>query len=66
MAESRELRRRDQAFGKSWEGKFSGIVVQTNFEDRRLGIDAYALSKLEVSSDMRNSTTGIVLRSNEV
>ncbi|MEM2874812.1 MAG: glutamate synthase-related protein, partial [Candidatus Hadarchaeales archaeon] len=30
------------------DGKYGGISVQTNVEDQRLGVDVYAISKLEV------------------
>jgi len=49
VAESKELRRRVEAFRKFWDGKHGEVVVQTNVEDRRLGVDIYALSKLEVN-----------------
>jgi glutamate synthase domain-containing protein 2 len=46
---SKELKRRVAAFRKFWDGKYGDIVIQTNVEDQRLGIDVYALSKLEVN-----------------
>jgi len=49
VAESKELRRRVEAFRKFWDGKYGEVVVQTNVEDQRLGVDVYALSKLEVN-----------------
>ncbi|MFP3984548.1 MAG: glutamate synthase-related protein [Candidatus Bathyarchaeia archaeon] len=49
VAESKELRRRVDAFRKFWDGKYGEVVVQTNVEDQRLGVDVYALSKLEVN-----------------
>jgi len=45
---SAELKRRVEAFKKFWDGKYGGIAVQTNVEDQRLGVDVYAISKLEV------------------
>ncbi|UCB59681.1 MAG: FMN-binding glutamate synthase family protein [Candidatus Bathyarchaeota archaeon] len=49
VVESKELKRRVDAFRKFWDGKYGEVVVQTNVEDQRLGVDTYALSKLEVN-----------------
>jgi len=49
VTESRELKRRVTAFRKFWDGKHGDVVVQTNVEDQRLGVDVYAISKLEVN-----------------
>jgi len=46
---SKELKRRVDLFRKFWDGKHGDIVVQTNVEDQRLGVDVYAISKLEVN-----------------
>jgi glutamate synthase domain-containing protein 2 len=46
---SKELKRRVELFRRFWDGKYGDIVVQTNVEDQRLGIDVYAISKLEVN-----------------
>ncbi|MEM3000337.1 MAG: glutamate synthase-related protein [Candidatus Bathyarchaeia archaeon] len=46
---SKELKRRVDAFRKFWDGKYGDVVIQTNVEDQRLGVDVYALSKLEVN-----------------
>ncbi|MCS7120322.1 MAG: glutamate synthase-related protein [Nitrososphaerota archaeon] len=46
---SKELKRRVDAFRKFWDGKHGDVAVQTNVEDQRLGVDVYALSKLEVN-----------------
>lgn len=46
---SEELSRRVKAFRKFWDGEHGEIAVQTNVEDQRLGVDTYALSKLEVN-----------------
>jgi len=46
---SKELKRRVDLFRKFWDGKYGEIVVQTNVEDQRLGVDVYAISKLEVN-----------------
>ncbi len=49
VVESKELKRRVDAFRKFWDGKHGEVVVQTNVEDQRLGVDVYALSKLEAN-----------------
>ncbi len=49
VTHSPELKRRVEAFRKFWDKKYGDVVVQTNVEDQKLGIDAYALSKLEVN-----------------
>ncbi len=46
---SQELSSRIEAFREFWDGKNGEIAVQTNVEDQRLGVDTYALSKLEVN-----------------
>ena len=46
---SKELKRRVDTFRKLWDGKYGDIAIQTNVEDQRLGVDVYALSKLEVN-----------------
>jgi len=46
---SKELKRRVEAFRKFWDGKYGEVIVQTNVEDQKLGVDVYALSKLEVN-----------------
>jgi glutamate synthase domain-containing protein 2 len=46
---SKELKRRVDSFRKFWDGKYGDVVIQTNVEDQKLGIDVYALSKLEVN-----------------
>jgi hypothetical protein len=46
---SEELKRRVDAFRKFWDGEHGDVVVQTNVEDQKLGVDIYALSKLEVN-----------------
>ncbi|MEM3173347.1 MAG: glutamate synthase-related protein [Candidatus Bathyarchaeia archaeon] len=48
VAHSPELKRRVETFKEFWDGKYGGIAVQTNVEDQRLGVDVYAISKLEV------------------
>jgi hypothetical protein len=49
IVESKELKRRIEAFRKFWDGKHGDVVVQTNVEDQRLGVDVYAISKLEAN-----------------
>jgi len=49
VAQSKELKRRIDLFRKFWDGKHGDIVVQTNVEDQRLGVDVYAINKLEVN-----------------
>ena len=46
---SKELKRRVDLFRKFWDGKYGEVIVQTNVEDQRLGVDVYALSSLEVN-----------------
>ncbi len=49
VTHSNELKRRVDLFRKLWDGKHGEVVVQTNVEDQRLGVDVYAISKLEVN-----------------
>lgn len=49
VSESPELKRRVEAFRRFWDGKHGDVIVQTNVEDRKMGVDIYALSKLEVN-----------------
>jgi hypothetical protein len=49
ITQSKELKRRVDLFRKFWDGKYGEIVIQTNVEDQRLGVDVYAISKLEVN-----------------
>jgi hypothetical protein len=49
VTHSPELKRRVDSFRKFWDGKHGDVIIQTNVEDQKLGIDAYALSKLEVN-----------------
>ncbi|MEM3383186.1 MAG: glutamate synthase-related protein [Nitrososphaerales archaeon] len=46
---SKELKRRVDVFREFWDGKYGEVAVQTNVEDQRLGVDTYAISKLEVN-----------------
>ncbi|MHA1917580.1 MAG: glutamate synthase-related protein [Candidatus Ranarchaeia archaeon] len=49
VIDSPALRNRVDIFRTFWDGKHGEIIVQTNVEDERLGVDEYALSKLEVN-----------------
>ena len=49
VTHSPELKRRVDSFRKFWDKEYGDVIVQTNVEDQRLGIDTYALSKLEVN-----------------
>ncbi|WP_455277225.1 glutamate synthase-related protein [[Eubacterium] cellulosolvens] len=49
VSHSTELKRRVDTFRKFWDGKYGDVAIQTNVEDQRLGIDIYALSKLEAN-----------------
>jgi hypothetical protein len=46
---SPDLKFRVDTYRKFWDGKHGDIVVQTNVEDQRGGVDIYAISKLEVN-----------------
>jgi len=46
---SKDLEHRVKAFREFWDGKHGDISIQTNVEDQRLGVDVYALSKLEAN-----------------
>ncbi|MCS7113461.1 MAG: glutamate synthase-related protein [Nitrososphaerota archaeon] len=48
VVESPALKSRVEAYREFWDGVYGGIAVQTNVEDERLGVDIYALTKLEV------------------
>jgi hypothetical protein len=49
VTHSKELKRRVDVFRRFWDGKHGDIIVQTHVEDQRLGVDVYAISKLEVN-----------------
>ena len=49
VAYSADLERRIKVFREFWDGKYGEITVQTNVEDQRMGVDVYAISKLEVN-----------------
>ncbi|MEM4245733.1 MAG: glutamate synthase-related protein [Candidatus Bathyarchaeia archaeon] len=46
---SEELKKRVEEFRRFWDGEHGDVAVQTNVEDKRLGVDEYVLSKLEVN-----------------
>jgi glutamate synthase domain-containing protein 2 len=50
VTKSPEMDYRIEAYRKFWDGKYGDIVVQTNVEDQRGGVDLYVLSKLEVNT----------------
>lgn len=54
VTHSPELKRRVDSFRKFWDGKYGDVIIQTNVEDQRLGVDSYVLSKLEVNIIERN------------
>src|SRR3989304_2444228 len=49
VTHSKELKRRVDSFRKFWDGKYGDVIIQTNGEDQKIGVDVYALSKLEVN-----------------
>lgn len=50
VAHSPDMQRRVETYRKFWDGEHGDIVVQTNVEDQRMGVDAYVISKLEVDT----------------
>jgi glutamate synthase domain-containing protein 2 len=46
---SKDMEYRVKKFREFWDGKHGDIAIQTNVEDQRLGVDIYAISKLEVN-----------------
>jgi len=46
---SKDMEYRVKIYKEWWDGKHSDIVVQTGVEDKRLGVDVYVISKLEVN-----------------
>lgn len=44
-----DLDYRVEKYREFWDGKYGDIVVQTNVEDQRLGVDSYAINNLEVN-----------------
>ncbi|MFX0045469.1 MAG: glutamate synthase-related protein [Candidatus Hermodarchaeota archaeon] len=46
---SPDMEFRIKAYRDWWDGKYGDIVVQTNVEDQRLGVDLYVINDLEVN-----------------
>jgi glutamate synthase domain-containing protein 2 len=49
VQDSSDMKFRVESYRKYWDGKHGDIVVQTNVEDQRGGVDVYLLSKLDVN-----------------
>jgi len=49
VTHSDDLKYRVEKYREFWDGAHGEVAVQTNVEDQRLGVDKYALSKLEVN-----------------
>ena len=49
IVSSPDMEFRIKSYRDWWDGKYGDIVVQTNVEDQRLGVDIYCLSKLGVN-----------------
>ncbi|RLG57957.1 MAG: FMN-binding glutamate synthase family protein [Hadesarchaea archaeon] len=47
ITKSPDMEHRVKTFRNFWDGKYGGVAIQTNVEDQRLGVDVYAISKLE-------------------
>ncbi|MCJ7760919.1 FMN-binding glutamate synthase family protein, partial [Candidatus Bathyarchaeota archaeon] len=50
VTDSEDMAYRVNRFREYWDRKNGDVVIQTNVEDQRLGVDDYALSKLEVNA----------------
>ena len=50
LAASPDLEHRVNRFREYWDGKHGDIVLQTNVEDQRSGVDLYAINKLKVTA----------------
>ena len=50
VTDSEDMAYRVSKFREYWDHKNGDVVIQTNVEDQRLGVDDYALSKLEVNA----------------
>lgn len=48
VVKSPDLEGRVRAYREFWDGKHGAVAVQTNVEDEGMGVDLYALSKLEI------------------
>ncbi len=49
VLDSPDMEHRVEKYREFWDEEHGDIVVQTNVEDQRLGVDEYVLSKLEVN-----------------
>lgn len=49
VTQSEDMEHRVNKYREFWDGKHGDVVVQTNVEDARLGVDEYVMSKLEVN-----------------
>jgi len=49
VQDSPDMAYRVNTYREFWDGKHGDVVVQTNVEDQRGGVDEYVLSKLEVN-----------------
>lgn len=49
VTHSEDMEHRVNKYREFWDGKHGEVVVQTNVEDTRLGVDEYVMSKLEVN-----------------
>lgn len=49
VVSSKEMERRVKVFREFWDGKHGDVIVQTNVEDTRLGVDLYVMSRLDVN-----------------
>ncbi|ADM27754.1 ferredoxin-dependent glutamate synthase [Ignisphaera aggregans DSM 17230] len=47
---SKDMEYRVRVYREYWNGRYGDIGVQTNIEDEMLGVDIYAVSKLEVNT----------------
>jgi hypothetical protein len=50
VTDSPDMKFRIDSYRKFWDGEHGDIVVQTNVEDQRGGVDVYCISKLEVDT----------------
>lgn len=49
VTSSADMEYRVKKYREFWDGKHGEVVVQTNVEDQRLGVDEYVMSKLDVN-----------------
>jgi len=50
VVSSKDMEQRVKVYRDFWDGVNGDIVIQTNVEDQNLGVDTYAISKLEVNT----------------